>query len=63
MESGARFRKPFRLGNGPMNESEKTAFRKWLKEKVSKEDFDKFQKLDSSYQKTYNLFLNGLPNK
>jgi hypothetical protein len=63
MESGARNRKPFRLGNGPMNESEKTAFKKWLKEKVSKEDFDKFQKLDSSYQKTYNLFLNGLPNK
>jgi len=63
MESGARNRKPFRLGNGPMNESEKTAFKKWLKEKVSKEDFDKFQKLDSSYQKTYNLFLIGLPNK
>jgi hypothetical protein len=63
MESGARNRKPFRLGNGPMNESEKTAFKKWLKEKVSKEDFDKFQKLDSSYQKTYNLFLSGLPNK
>jgi hypothetical protein len=63
MESGARNRQPFRLGNGPMNQTEKIAFRKWLKEKVSKEDFDKFQKLDSSYQKTYNMFLNGLPNK
>jgi hypothetical protein len=63
MESGARFRQPLRLGNGPMDQTEKTAFKKWLKEKVSKEDFDKFQKLDSSYQKTYNLFLNGLPNK
>jgi len=63
MESGARFRQPLRLGNGPMDQAEKTAFKKWLKEKVSKEDFDKFQKLDSGYQKTYNLFLNGLPNK
>jgi hypothetical protein len=63
MESGARFRQPLRLGNGPMDQAEKIAFKKWLKEKVSKEDFDKFQKLDSGYQKTYNLFLNGLPNK
>jgi hypothetical protein len=63
MESGARFRQPFRLGNGPMDKSEKEAFTKWLKEKVSKEDFDKFQKLDKDYKKSYNMFLNGLPNK
>ncbi len=63
MESGARFRQPFRLGNGPMDKSEKEAFTKWLKEKVSKEDFDKFQKLDKDYKKSYNMFLNDLPNK
>jgi hypothetical protein len=63
MESGARFRQPFRLGNGPMDKSEKEAFTKWLKEKVSKEDFDKFQKLDKGYKKSYDDFLRGLPNK
>jgi len=63
MESGARNRQPLRLGSGPMDQAEKIAFKKWLKEKVSKEDFDKFQKLDSGYQKTYNMFLSGLPNK
>jgi hypothetical protein len=63
MESGARFRQPFRLGNGPMDKSEKKAFTEWLKEKVSKVDFDKFQKLDKGYKKSYDDFLRGLPNK
>ena len=63
MESGARFRQPFRLGNGPMDKSEKKAFTEWLKGKVSKEDFDKFQKLDKGYKKSYDDFLRGLPNK
>ena len=63
MESGARNRQPLRLGSGPMDQAEKTAFKKWLKEKVSKEKFDEIQKLESKYQKNYNIFLNNLPNK
>lgn len=63
MESGARNRQPLRLGSGPMDQTEKIAFKKWLKEKVSKEKFDEIQKLDSQYQKNYNIFLNNLPNK
>ena len=63
MESGARNRQPLRLGSGPMDQAEKTAFKKWLKEKVSKEKFDEIQKLESQYQKNYNIFLNNLPNK
>jgi hypothetical protein len=63
MQSGARNRQPLRLGSGPMDQAEKTAFKKWLKEKVSKEKFDEIQKLESQYQKNYNIFLNKLPNK
>jgi hypothetical protein len=63
MQSGARNRQPLRLGSGPMDQAEKTAFKKWLKEKVSKEKFDEIQKLDSQYQKNYRIFLNKLPNK
>jgi GNAT superfamily N-acetyltransferase len=63
MESGARNRQPLRLGSGPMDQAEKIAFKKWLKEKVSKEKFDEIQKLDSQYQKNYRVFLNNLPNK
>ena len=63
MESGARNRQPLRLGSGPMDKAEKIAFKKWLKEKVSKEKFDEIQKLESQYQKNYNIFLNNLPNK
>jgi hypothetical protein len=63
MESGARNRQPLRLGSGPMDQAEKIAFKKWLKEKVSKEKFDEIQKLESQYQKNYNIFLNNLPNK
>jgi hypothetical protein len=63
MESGARNRQPLRLGSGPMDQAEKIAFKKWLKEKVSKEKFDEIQKLESQYQKNYRVFLNNLPNK
>jgi hypothetical protein len=63
MESGARNRQPLRLGSGPMDKAEKESFKKWLKEKVSKEKFDEIQKLESKYQKNYNIFLNNLPNK
>ena len=61
--TGARNRQPLRLGSGPMDEVERKAFLKWLKENVSEERYQSIAELDKEYQKTYKRFLELFPNR
>jgi hypothetical protein len=63
IESGARYRQPLRLGSGPMDEQEKRAFLRWLRENVSEERYEKILELDRAYQRDYRRFLRGVPNR
>jgi hypothetical protein len=61
--TGARNRQPLRLGSGPMDSTERTAFLNWLKENVSEERYKKTLELDAKYQADYKAFLNAVPNR
>jgi hypothetical protein len=63
LTSSARNRQPLRLGTGPMDESERKAFLRWLKGKVSAEKYEKVAELDKQYQRDYKKFLRMLPNR
>jgi hypothetical protein len=63
ISAGARNRQPLRLGTGPMDESERKAFLRWLKDKVSEERYEKTVELDKQYQRDYKKFLRMLPNR
>jgi hypothetical protein len=61
--SSARNRQPLRLGSGPMDEDERKAFLRWLKDNVSEEKYKEIAELDKEYQKNYKKFLRKVPNR
>jgi hypothetical protein len=46
-----------------MDESERKAFLRWLKDKVSEERYEKTVELDKQYKRDYKKFLRMLPNR
>jgi hypothetical protein len=63
ISTGARNRQPLRLGSGPMDEVERKAFLRWLKDKVSEERYTRIAEMDKQYQRDYQKFLRMLPNR
>ncbi len=63
ISTGARNRQPLRLGSGPMDEAERKAFLRWLKDKVSEERYARIAEMDKQYQRDYKKFLRMLPNR
>jgi len=61
--AGARNRQPLRLGSGPMDEQEKKAFLRWLKDKVSEEKYQEVAELNKNYERDYDKFLRRVPNR
>jgi hypothetical protein len=61
--TGARNRQPLRLGSGPMDETERRAFLRWLKESVNEEKYEKILEMDRQYQRDYRRFLGRVPNR
>jgi hypothetical protein len=63
LTTGARNRQPLRLGSGPMTDTERKAFLRWMKDKVSDEKYQKIVELDRQYQRDYRRFLSRVPNR
>jgi hypothetical protein len=61
--AGARNRQPLRLGSGPMDDQEKKAFLRWLKDKVSEEKYQEVAELNKNYERDYDKFLRRVPNR
>jgi hypothetical protein len=61
--AGARNRQPLRLGSGPMDNQEKKAFLRWLKDKVSEEKYQEVAELNKNYERDYDKFLRRVPNR